>query len=164
MIIIKSEYRRRMIEESLFRVEKCLAMLSEEEIWESVNNNSNSIGVLLLHLEGNIRQYVLSGIGTEKDTRERDKEFAPNKKPQKTFLYNTLKETVLFSERIIQKLEFNELDEEKKVQGFDETVLSIIVHVIEHCSYHVGQITYMTKMIRNAQTGYYDGKDLNVTS
>lgn len=162
--ILKSEYRRRMIEESLFRVEKCLTMLSEKEVWTSFNESTNSTGVLILHLEGNIRQYVLSGIGKIKDERQREKEFAPEREEDKKTLYNRLKQTVFASNEIVQSLELSELPKPLKVQGFGENVLSVIIHVIEHFSYHVGQITFMTKMIKNEQTGYYDGMDLNTTS
>ena len=53
------------------------------------------------------------------------------------------------------------LFEVREVQCYRETLFSIIVHVIEHFSYHLGQITYITKMLLDIDTKYYEGDDLN---
>ena len=73
--IIKNEFQLRVIDESLSRIIQCLNILSHKEIWHSANSNTNAIGNLVLHLEGNIRQYIISGVGGAKDTRKRSLEF-----------------------------------------------------------------------------------------
>lgn len=161
--IIQSEYQRRIIEEGMARIVTCAGFLSEEEIWNRQNQNVNSIGNLILHLEGNVRQYIIAGIGNEKDNRTRDKEFDPSNQSEGQPLINKLNQTVIESYNVIQNLVLDNLTEKRKVQGFDETVMSIIIHVIEHFSYHVGQITYYTKLIKDVDTKYYEGLDLNIT-
>jgi uncharacterized damage-inducible protein DinB len=161
--IIQKEFHRRIIEEGYARIEKCMSQLSTEDIWYIPNENSNSMGNLAMHLNGNVRQYIVSGIGGVKDIRQRDSEFdKTNKKPISEILKD-LKMTIEKSYNVITQLDENVLTEKRKVQGFDETVLSIIIHVIEHFSYHVGQITYFTKARKNIDTAYYAGLDLNIT-
>jgi len=72
---IKSEVRRRLIDESMPRLKSCLEKLSEEDIWWRPNDNSNSVGNLILHLCGNIRQWMLAALGGSVDNRVRQKEF-----------------------------------------------------------------------------------------
>ena len=161
--IIKKEFYRRIIEEGYTRIEKCMNQLSTEDIWYTPNENSNSMANLVMHLNGNVRQYIVSGIGGVRDNRQRGLEFEKsNRKPINEILKD-LKTTVENSHQVIIQLEENVLTENRTVQGFDETVLSIIIHVIEHFSYHVGQITYFTKARKNIDTGYYAGFDLNIT-
>jgi len=161
--IIKKEFHRRIIEEGYTRIEKCMNQLSTEDIWYTPNENSNSMANLVMHLNGNVRQYIVSGVGGVRDIRQRDLEFdKTNRKPISEILKD-LKTTVEKSHKVITQLEKNVLTEKRTVQGFDESVLSIIIHVIEHFSYHVGQITYFTKARKNIDTGYYAGLDLNIT-
>jgi len=161
--IIKKEYHRRIIEEGFHRIEKCVSLLSEDEIWYRPNENSNSVGNLIMHLSGNVKQYVVSGIGRQPDDRERDKEFDIDNRKEKNVIIGELRKVVFESNGVIDKLTAAQLTEDRKVQGFDESVLSIIIHVIEHYSYHVGQITYFTKARKDIDTGYYAGLDLNIT-
>ena len=161
-IVIK-EFHRRIIEEGYTRIEMCMNQLDAEDIWYTPNENSNSMGNLVMHLNGNVRQYIVSGIGGVRDIRQRDSEFDKTYKKPISDILKDLKTTVEESYRVITGLEENVLTEKRTVQGFDETVLSIIIHVIEHFSYHVGQITYFTKARKNLDTGYYAGLDLNIT-
>ena len=162
--ILKEEFHRRMITEGLSRIEKCFEILSEEQIWHKQNDNSNSMGNIVLHLCGNIRQYIISGIGGQKDIRQRDDEFKLSSKLDSKKLLTKIQDTVLEANNVVCTLDTNVFSEDRKVQGFDENVTSIIVHVIEHYSYHIGQITYYTKYVADEDTGYYAGLDLNATS
>jgi uncharacterized damage-inducible protein DinB len=161
--IIKQEYNRRIITEGCSRVIQCCRELTEEELWHQENENTNSIANLIMHLTGNVRQYIISGIGNEQDIRERSLEFDNSNRRQKDLMISELIRTVDWSMEIVQSLSIGQLEEDRQVQGFDETVLSIIIHVIEHFSYHVGQITFYTKYIKNIDTGYYNGLDLSIT-
>ncbi len=161
--IIKKEYHRRIIEEGYQRIIQCADLLSEEDLWYRANQNTNSIANLIMHLSGNVRQYIISGIGHAEDNRQRDLEFDFNNRKDRIIIINELKETVEQSNVIVSNLSMDQLTESRKVQGFDETVLSIIIHVVEHFSYHVGQITYFTKAHKDIDTGYYAGLDLNIT-
>lgn len=161
--ILKSEFERRLKEESLARIRQCVEALTVEELWKRPNENLVSVGNLVLHLSGNIRQYISSGIGGAKDNRNRNKEFETQSPISKDELLTLIGETIEEAVRTVAKISDHELNQEIKVQGFEETCLSVIIHVIEHCSYHVGQITYYTKLTKNIDTAYYGGLDLNIT-
>ena len=161
--IIKEEFHLRVIEESLARITKCVGLLSKQQLWHKENSNTNSIGNLILHLEGNIRQYIISGVGKTKDTRERDKEFADGYDYESQFILDKLSATLKAANEVVQSLNERELTETVTIQGFPHTRLSALLHVIEHLSYHVGQITFYTKYTNDVDTAYYGGLDLNVT-
>lgn len=161
--LLIADVRRRLIIESTPRILQCLDLLSDDEIWYKHNDNTNSVGNLVLHLCGNVRQYILGGIGRQKDVRERSKEFSEEGPIEKKHLIqwlNTLMEEV---GELLSKIKATDLIQDRKVQGFDENVVSILVHVTEHFSYHTGQITYYTKYIKDVDTAYYGGLDLDVT-
>lgn len=158
--LITQELERRLISESIPRILKCLSYLNEEEIWFSPNSHSNSIGNLILHLEGNVTQWLIAPFLNYPDSRNRGLEFQPHQNISKAVLQkklNQLSKDILLT---IQKIEREKLIQKFTVQGFKETGLSMIIHVIEHFSYHVGQITFQTKAMKNIDTGYYSGMDL----
>lgn len=161
--IIKNEFHRRIIEEGLSRIIQCVDQLNDEQLWYKHNSNTNSIGNIILHLCGNVKQYIESGIGQQPDFRDRPSEFLPSSQINREELINKITSVANNANKVIQRINEDALSEDRKVQGFDENVLSIIIHVIEHFSYHVGQITFFTKYINNIDTGYYAGLDLNIT-
>jgi len=162
--IIKKEFHLRVIKESLSRITQCVNLLTDEQLWHSENANTNSVGNLVLHLEGNIRQYIVSGVGRAKDVRERAKEFEKRQSITRQRLLEKLTITLSEADDVVQALSEKHLSEEVIIQGFEHTRLSSIIHVIEHLSYHVGQITYYTKWVLDVDTSYYGGMDLDVTT
>lgn len=157
---LQKETRRRILEEFIPRILMCLSLLSEEEVWFRPNNESNSIGNLVLHVEGNARQWIISGLGGAKDERNRKIEFEEKGPLPKSQLIDKLNLLYLDIERILDKIDLKNLLTVRKVQVFEETGLAIWIHAIEHFSYHTGQIAYATKMITNTQLGFY--ADLNL--
>lgn len=160
---------KEFIEQSIFRIEentqriaKCLEEIDEIDIWKSPNENSNSIGNILLHLCGNIRQYVISALGETKDRRERDKEFSTKTGYTKTELLNKLTNTIAEAKGIIKNINESRLMKIYAVQGFNLSGIGIIIHVTEHYSYHTGQIAFWIKQLKNIDLGFYAGIDLNV--
>ena len=160
--IIKNEFQLRVIEESLSRIEQCLSSLSQEQLWYKHNSNTNAIGNLVLHLEGNIRQYIIAGVGGGADVRVRSEEFASRENYSKEILLSKLRPTLVDANEVVQQLTESQLSEAVQIQGFPHTRLSAIIHVIEHLSYHVGQITFYTKYVQDIDTAYYGGLDLDV--
>jgi len=160
---IKSEVRRRLIDESTPRLKSCLEKLSDEDIWWRPNDNSNSVGNLILHLCGNIRQWMLSALGGSVDNRVRQKEFDERGPLPKDALIQKLDQVMIEVDELLDRLHPEILIEKKVVQGFEETGISILIHVIEHFSYHVGQIVYMTKAAKDIDLKFYGNKDLDVT-
>jgi uncharacterized damage-inducible protein DinB len=143
------------------RISKCLELLNEDEVWKRPNTASNSVGNLVLHLCGNITQYIISGLGGEKDERVREEEFSANEIHSKKELDEKIKTVTARAVLVIANLSEEELLKEKVVQGKSITSIAAIVHVIEHYSYHTGQIVLLTKLMKNADLGFYSGMDLN---
>ncbi len=148
--------------ENLPRVKKCLNLLTTQQIWQRPNAQSNSIGNLILHLCGNITQYINASLGEEKDERNRDLEFTSTEKMNAEELYGKFEEVFLKAILIILKTDKKELLKSRKVQGFTLTGMGIILHVTEHLLYHVGQIAFYTKQLTNTDLGFYADMDLNV--
>ena len=144
------------------RIIKCLAQLSEEEVWHRLNENSNSIGNLILHLCGNIRQYAISSLGNVPDNRIRDLEFYTREGYSKSELIEKLTQTVDDAVMVINCSTKTNLLQPRLVQGFNLTGIGIIIHVTEHYSYHTGQIAYYTKMVKDRDLGFYANVNLNV--
>lgn len=150
------------MDENIPRIEKCLALLSEDEVWHKPNANLNSVGNLILHLSGNITQYIISSIGGEDDNRVRDEEFAAKGGYTKAQLLEKITHTVQKACEVINNASPEELMRVRSVQGFDYSGMGNVIHVAEHLSYHVGQIAFLTKVLKDKDLGFYAGQDLNV--
>lgn len=159
--IFIEDIKRRLFDESQTRIHTCLENLSEAELWFRPNCQSNSIGNLILHLNGNIRQWILTGLGGNPDIRIRQQEFDEKGPVELEVLKNKLDATLLEVRELLEKLPAEILTKKIVVQGFHETGISILIHVAEHFSYHTGQITYITKMLKNKDLKYYGDKNLN---
>ena len=161
--IIK-DVRLRIYDECIPRIKQCIGELSDEQLWLKPNKNSNSIGNLVLHVCGNIRQYVMSGIGGHADTRERSLEFSKEGPIPKESLYALMDKLLSDIDIVLENISPEDLTVVKKVQGFDMTVTSILIHITEHLSYHTGQIAYATKLTKNIDLRFYGDMDLDVRS
>ena len=158
---VMTEVRRRLYDESVPRLKKCLGLLSDEEIWRRPNDNTPSVGNLVLHLCGNLRQWVLSGLGGVPDHRQRQKEFDERGPIPAAQLVADLDRVMEDVERSLESLGPDDLLAEHSVQGFTETGTGILIHVVEHFSYHVGQISWHVKVLKDVDLAYYAGYDLN---
>lgn len=137
-----------LAKQSLPRIVKCLQRLSEEEIWWRPNPASNSAGNLVLHLCGNVRQWIIAGLGGAEDRRERDREFAERGPISRKALVTQLRRTVREACRVLAQLSNESLTRKYKIQGFRVTGLDAAFRVTEHFGYHTGQIIYITKLKR----------------
>ena len=144
------------------RIEKCLRQLSEDQVWKTPNANTNSIGNLILHLCGNITQYAHASLGNEKDARNRDLEFSTEGGFSKKELLENITAVTEKAVQVIKIISEDELLRNRKVQGFDYSGISIIIHITEHFSYHVGQIAFFTKLLCDKDLGFYEDFDLNI--
>jgi hypothetical protein len=127
---------------------KCLQQLSEEEIWWRPNAASNSAGNLVLHLCGNVRQWIISGLGGVEDRRERDREFSERGPIPRQVLVSQLRRTVRDACRVLAQLSDDSLSRKHKIQGYRVTGLDAAFRVADHFGYHTGQIIYITKLKR----------------
>lgn len=162
--LFTTEIKRRLFEESQVRLERCLNELSEEDIWWRPNENSNSVGNLVLHLCGNARQWILSGLGGALDQRKRQTEFDERGPISRAELIQKVQQVMKEIDVVLDRLSPQDLERPIQVQGFQETGLSILIHVVEHFSYHVGQMAYIVKARLDKQTNFYGGINLELKS
>ena len=146
---------RRTISKIYFpRIALCLNALPEEAIWWRPNEASNSVGNLVLHLEGNVRQWIISGLGGKADHRDRDHEFAERGPVSCSALLARLQKTVAEADRILEKLDKPSLRRRYVIQKFKVTGIEAVCHVAEHFAFHAGQIIYITKLKQGEDLGF----------
>lgn len=160
LVLLKNEFRLRVLDESFVRIRKCLDTLSDEEIVKKPNENIPSVSSQVRHICGNMRQWVLSALGNEIDQRNRSGEFLADPaygRNELKELLNALESDLRF---FLDELKEEDLEKNYSIQIFEVSGFSALVHVIEHCSYHTGQITLLTKLFTNRSMGYYDNQQL----
>ena len=153
------EAQRRLLE-SEGRIVLCVGHLSDTQLWHRANAHVVSVGNLVLHLAGNVEQWINSTLGGEPDARERSTEFLEQGPLLRTELLGRFSQTMDRARNVIGSLQEADLVRTWPVQGFRESGAGIVLHVVEHFSYHTGQITLHTKLIRDLDLGYYAGQDL----
>ena len=124
------------------KIERCLEKLNDEQIWWRANEESNSIGNLILHLCGNARQWIVSGVGSAPDARNRDAEFEQREVISRDELLTLLRSTLSEIDTTLRSLDPATLLERRKIQGHDVDILEAVFHVTEHFSMHAGQIFF----------------------
>ena len=152
--IARSRYH--LSEDFLPKVERCLSLLTDQQIWWRPNSESNSIGNLLLHLSGNARQWIVCGVGGVADARDRDSEFAQREMIPREELRSLLKQTLREVDTTLAQFDPAKLLEMRTIQGLDVSVLEAILHVVEHFSMHTGQIILLTKLLTAHDLHFYD--------
>lgn len=152
---LKKEGEKRLLDEGIPRIKKCLSKLDETEIWYRPNAETVSIGNLCLHLCGNVRQWLVSGIGGKPDTRNRPLEFSEKGPLPTDYLIEELTKLEQEIKESLEGMKLEDLMKKRSVQIYEEAPLNILIHVIEHFSYHVGQITYAVKSRKNVDMEYY---------
>lgn len=127
------------------KIRLALGAVDEQVIWKRANAESNSIGNLLLHLAGNIRQWIVSGIGGGESERDRAAEFAATDGYTKRELLALLDSAVRDADRVLAGLPQGDLERNVTIQGRETTVLAAVYHVVEHFAMHTGQIILLAK-------------------
>lgn len=140
----------------LSKIENCVSQLSDEELWWRPNSHSNSVGNLLLHLSGNIRQWIIAGLTQTEDTRERSREFSEQGPIRREELLSLLRETVAEAAEVLDELNEPDLVARRKIQVCEVDGIEAIFHAVEHFSHHTGQIIYITKLLKGQDLGFYD--------
>jgi uncharacterized damage-inducible protein DinB len=148
-----------LVGDYLPKIERCLEKLSDEQIWWRANEESNSIGNLILHLCGNARQWIICGVGAQPDNRDRDSEFAQRELIPRNELLALLHSTLSEVQATLRDLDPSVLLEQRKIQGNDVEILEAIFHVTEHFSMHTGQIIMLTKMFTSSDLRFYEFED-----
>ncbi|HZJ01331.1 MAG TPA: DinB family protein [Gemmatimonadaceae bacterium] len=130
--------------------------LDDAVMWKRPNEESNSIANLLLHLAGNVREWIVCGIGGTFSDRNRASEFAAKEGFTRPQLLSALSESVLGADKVLGSLSNSDLEKEITIQGRDTTVFAAIYHVVEHFSMHTGQIIMLAKIYRPGSVHFYE--------
>jgi len=152
--IARSRYH--LLEDYLPKIERCLSLISDEQIWWRANEQSNSIGNLLLHLSGNVRQWIVTGLGGATDVRDRDSEFAQRDAIPRDKLLVKLRETLREADATLAAFDPDKLLDFYRIQGLETSALDAILHVVEHFSMHAGQVIVFTKLLIASDLHFYD--------
>lgn len=137
------------------RIGVCLEQLSEEDIWIRGTDHENAIGNLILHLSGNLHQWIGFGVAGKPDVRMRDQEFEARDGAGAAELKARLDAAVRETIEIVSSLSASQFNGTVRVQGYEVSVLEAVYHVVEHFSYHTGQIIFATKMLNGQDLGFY---------
>jgi|SRR5579883_1151645 len=150
------DFSARKLGELCSRIEVCTAKLTPEQIWARGHENENAVGNLMLHLAGNVRQWILHGVGGQPDHRQRDTEFAARGGLAVEELARRLRGTVDEAIAVIRSLPPEKLTEVRTIQKhYSVALLEAIYHVVEHFSQHTGQIIFATKLLTGEDLGFY---------
>jgi uncharacterized damage-inducible protein DinB len=133
-------------------IEACLSKLTPDQIWNRAHPAQNSIGNLVLHLSGNVRQWIGSSIGGQLDIRNRDQEFSADQTPE---LLSTLKTTVSQAIEILENLPTDRLTDRVSTQDGERSILEVIYQVVGHFQQHAGQIIFATKLLTGEDLKFY---------
>lgn len=137
------------------RIDTCLQTLNDDQIWWRGAEESNAVGNLVLHLHGNLGQWILSAAGDAPLSRDRDAEFNARGGTGKEDLRRLLQERVSAANDVIRSLSEERLGARVVVQKYDVTVLEAVYHAVEHFAQHAGQIMYATKLMTRTDLGFY---------
>ncbi len=138
------------------RIESCVSKLTDEQIWARGTQNENAVANLMLHLAGNVGQWILHGVGDQPDVRVRDAEFDARGDIPVDELKRRLRSTVDEAVAVIRALPPERLCEARRIQThYEVTILEAIYHVVEHFSGHTGQIIFATKLMTGQDLGFY---------
>jgi uncharacterized damage-inducible protein DinB len=141
------------------KIRGAVSVLPPDRLWWRPHDKANSVGNLLLHLAGNVRQWVVSGIGGVPDVRRRDLEFAARGGAEAEEMLLGLEATLREADAVLRQLLPSELLQRRQIQGRDLTVLEAVYHVVEHFSGHTGQIIWIAKMFAPEKIRFYDDSD-----
>ena len=150
------ESRRLLADEYPRKIAVALGSFGEEDLWWRPNESSNSVGNLLVHLAGNVRQWVVHGLGGVPDDRRRAAEFARRSGLGPEEAFGVLMESVRAADRVLEGLDPAVLDRPLRIQGVETSGLRALYHVVEHFSMHTGQILYIAKLRTGRDLELYD--------
>jgi uncharacterized damage-inducible protein DinB len=149
-----SEFADHYWGEYLGKIGTAIEPLGEEQVWWRPNEGSNSIANLLIHLHGNLGQWVLAGLGGEPFERHRDAEFAARNGQPKAEMMDRLRATVERCRAVVARLSPDDLARRHKIQKYELEGYRALFHTVEHMSYHTGQIVLLAKL-HGARLDFY---------
>jgi len=149
------DYSVQKLGQAAGRVDECLARLTEEQVWARGSAHENAIGNLVLHLCGNVTQWIICSVGNAPNHRDRDAEFAAQGGTTLSTLRDLLRTTTNAAVAVIQSQTAEQLPCPIQIQEYKVTIITAIYHVVEHFAGHAGQIIFATKMLTGSDLGFY---------
>ena len=149
------DYSIKKLRQQSKRIQDCLSRLEDAQMWLRGSENEKAVGNLVMHLCGNVRQWIISGIGGSADHRDRDREFTARSEVPKAELAAQLEKTIDEATHVLAGVTAERLLDTMVIQGYDVTVMESVYHVVEHFSGHTGQIIFATKAITGSDLGFY---------
>lgn len=153
--------RKKLLEQYWPRLRACVESLTDKQVWWRPNDACNSAGNLLLHLNGNVRQWLVASFNRQEDVRNRPAEFSERDGIAGAELLARLGATMQEASQVLARLTVENLVARYKIQGHDVSGLDAVYQVVEHFGLHYGQILYITKTVRGEDLGFY--RELNKT-
>lgn len=153
--------REKLLQQYWPRLRACAESLAQEQVWWRPNDACNSIGNLILHLNGNVTQWLIASFNRAQDKRDRPAEFAERKQIPISTLLEQLGATMQQASEVLSRLTEADLLASYEIQGYTVSGLAAVYQVVEHFGMHYGQILYITKMLRSQDLGFY--RELNKT-
>ena len=147
--------RDKLVNQFWPRLRQCVESLTDEQVWRRPNPSSNSIGNLVLHLDGNVRQWLVDSFNQKEDKRDRPAEFAATGATSGQALLEKLGWTIHEADQVLNRLGEADLIAPYEIQGYNVHGLDAIYQVVEHFGLHYGQIAYITKMLKDQDLGFY---------
>jgi len=147
--------RHKLLEQYWPRLRACVESLSDEQVWWRPNESSNSIGNLVLHLNGNVGQWLVASFNRLEDRRDRPAEFNAQGGISAAALLARLGTTMQQASEVLSRLTEEDLRAPFDIQGYHVSGLDAVYQVVEHFGIHYGQILYITKMLRSEDLGFY---------
>jgi uncharacterized damage-inducible protein DinB len=148
--------RHYLVREYPTKIQRCLDVLPADALWRRDDASENSVGNLLLHLSGNVRQWIVSGVGGAPVARRRSTEFDARDGGPALELMADLRATLQEANAVLASLDAPSLVEVRRIQGRDVSVLDAMYHVVEHFSMHTGQIILLTKRYAPGRVQFYE--------
>jgi uncharacterized damage-inducible protein DinB len=151
--------RKKLLEQYWPRLGACVESLTDEQIWWRPNETSNSVGNLLLHLEGNVRQWLVASFNRLQDKRVRPAEFNQRQHLPRSAVLEKLASTMQEGAEVLSRLTETDLLRQFEIQGYSVSGLDAVYQVVEHFGMHYGQVLYITKLLRGEDLEFH--KELN---
>ena len=136
-----------LLDAALAKIEHCLAQISTQQIWWRPFPNQNSIGNQILHMTGNLQQWVCCGVAEQPDTRDRESEFTERGPIDAEVLWQAMTQTVENAKAVLQSMTDATFVSNRTIQGFSTTALGAAVHSVSHFVGHAHQIIFTTRLI-----------------
>jgi len=147
--------RQKLLNQYWPRMRTAVESLTDDQVWWRANNASTSVGNLLLHLNGNVRQWLVASFNRQDDARNRPAEFAERDTIPAAALLEKLGATLDEASAVLSRLTEADLTATYHIQGYTVTGLDAVYQVVEHFGLHHGQILYVTKLLRGVDLGFY---------